>query len=108
MLSQKKIKPKLLIVGAGIVGVTIAREAAKNNLFSEITLIEKEKQAGFHASTRNSGVIHSGFYYSADSNKARFCSSGNKLLREYCIEKNLEFSDQEKLSYLKIMMKMKF
>ena len=88
MLSRNNIKPKLLIVGAGIVGVTIAREASISNLFGEITLIEKEKLAGFHASTRNSGVIHSGFYYSADSNKARFCSNGNKLLREYCIEKN--------------------
>ena len=97
MLTQKQIKPKLLIIGAGIVGVTTAREAAKNNLFSEITLIEKEKQAGFHASTRNSGVIHSGFYYSADSNKARFCSKGNKLLRRYCIEKNLEFSSSGKV-----------
>tara|TARA_A100001011_G_scaffold400789_1_gene518863 strand:- start:11268 stop:12485 length:1218 start_codon:yes stop_codon:yes gene_type:complete len=97
MLNQNNIKPKLVIVGAGIVGVTIAREASITNLFSDITLIEKEKRAGFHASTRNSGVIHSGFYYSADSNKARFCSNGNKLLRDYCIEKNLEFSPSGKV-----------
>ncbi len=42
MLSQKNIKPKLVIVGAGIVGVSIAREASISKLFSSITLIEKE------------------------------------------------------------------
>ena len=79
---------KLVIAGGGIIGITIAREAALSGNFSSIQVIEKENKLGIHASTRNSGVIHAGFYYSSDSMKAKFCSKGNKLLREYS-EKNL-------------------
>ncbi len=82
-------KTNLVIIGGGIIGITIAREAAHNKLFSNITVIEKETNLGIHASTRNSGVIHAGFYYSPDSFKAKFCVEGNKLMREYCIKKNL-------------------
>ena len=71
------MKPNLVVIGAGIVGITIAREAKKSNLFRQIIIIDKENKAGFHSSTRNSGVIHSGFYYSPDSYKAQFCSEGN-------------------------------
>ena len=78
---------KLVISGGGIIGITIAREAALSGNFSSIQLIEKENKLGIHASTRNSGVIHAGFYYSSDSMKAKFCSEGNRLMREYS-EKN--------------------
>ena len=83
-------KIKLVIIGGGIVGTTIALEAANSERFKEIILIEKEKELGFHSSTRNSGVIHSGFYYSPESNKAMFCSEGNKLLRKYCLRKKIK------------------
>ena len=83
-------KPVLLIIGAGIVGLTIAREADKRNIFGKIIIIDKEKTAGYHATTRNSGVIHSGFYYTPESNKAKFCAEGNKLMREYCIKKSIQ------------------
>ncbi len=76
-------KNKLVIAGGGIIGITIAREAALSGNFSSIQLLEKENKLGIHASTRNSGVIHAGFYYSSDSFKAKFCSEGNRLLREY-------------------------
>ena len=85
-------KPNLIIVGAGIVGITIAREAALSKLFGEIIIIEKERQAGYHASSRNSGVLHSGFYYSPDSKKANFCSEGNKLMRDYILTNSLSFN----------------
>tara|TARA_A100001388_G_scaffold257391_1_gene223167 strand:+ start:1523 stop:2728 length:1206 start_codon:yes stop_codon:yes gene_type:complete len=80
----------LLIVGGGIVGMTLAREAALRNDFSKITLIEKEEQLGFHASSRNSGVIHAGFYYAPNSKKALFCSEANTLLRDYCLTNKVE------------------
>lgn len=73
-----------LVIGGGIIGINVATEL--RNLFpdTKITLIEKEKECGAHASTRNSGVLHAGFYYSPDSLKAKFTRIGNKLLTEYC------------------------
>ena len=84
------MKKSLLIIGGGIMGMSIAREASFSNLFSEITIIEKEKKLGLHASSRNSGVIHAGFYYSPNSKKALFCSEANSLLRNFCLEKGVE------------------
>ncbi len=54
-----------------------------------MTLIEKETAYGQHASGRNSGVVHAGFYYSGDSLKARFTREGNRQLTEYCEERGL-------------------
>ena len=54
-----------------------------------MTLIEKEADCGEHASGRNSGVLHAGFYYTADSLKARLTRDGNRQLTEYCAERNL-------------------
>ena len=83
---------KLVIIGGGIVGTAIAREAALKKIFSDIVIIEKEKTLGSHASSRNSGVIHSGFYYSPESFKAKFCVEGNKLMREYCLDKKINLN----------------
>lgn len=73
-----------LVIGSGIIGVNVATEL--KNLFPDtrVILIEKEKECGAHASTRNSGVLHGGFYYSSDSLKAKFTRNGNRLLTEYC------------------------
>ena len=79
----------LIICGGGIIGVTIAREAALSKKFSEIRVLEKDNKLGSHSSTRNSGVIHAGFYYSPESKKAKYCSFGNKLMREYCLKNKI-------------------
>ena len=92
-----QFKKKLLIIGGGIVGITIAREAALKKCFEEIILIEKEDHLGFHASSRNSGVIHAGFYYTPNSQKALFCSQANKLLRDYCLLNNVELKKTGKV-----------
>src|SRR5437867_2809734 len=73
-----------LVVGGGIVGLSIAREIKRRFPQARVVLLEKEKECGLHASGRNSGVIHAGFYYSADSLKARFTREGNRLLSQYC------------------------
>jgi L-2-hydroxyglutarate oxidase LhgO len=73
-----------LIVGAGVIGLSLARELAKRFPGAAIRIIEKEREVAFHASGRNSGVLHAGFYYSADSLKARFTRDGNRALTEYC------------------------
>ncbi|HHT9151766.1 MAG TPA: L-2-hydroxyglutarate oxidase, partial [Candidatus Wujingus californicus] len=79
----------IVIVGAGIIGLSIARELNNRHADLNITVIEKETTLGCHASGRNSGVLHAGFYYTPDSLKAKFTKEGNKLLTDYCLKHNL-------------------
>lgn len=76
----------IVIIGAGIIGVSLSIEIAKTDASLSILVLEKEIAPGIHASGRNSGVIHAGFYYSPDSLKARFCRDGNTKLRLACAE----------------------
>lgn len=78
-----------LIVGAGIIGLSIGRELVRRFPGSRLVILEKENEIAFHASGRNSGVLHAGFYYSADSLKARFTLTGNRALTDYCLENGL-------------------
>ncbi len=86
-----------LIIGGGIIGLCIARELKKRNPGASCAVIEKEADFGLHASGRNSGVLHAGFYYTADSLKARFSKVGNQLLKEYCKEKKIPINSCGKL-----------
>lgn len=87
----------ILIIGAGIIGITIALEIKKRFPEQSVMILEKESIAGFHASGRNSGVLHAGFYYTADSLKARFCRDGNRAMKEYCIDNKLKINQNGKL-----------
>jgi L-2-hydroxyglutarate oxidase LhgO len=78
-----------LIVGGGIVGLSLARELVRRYPGAAIVILEKESEVAFHASGRNSGVLHAGFYYTADSLKARFTRAGNQALTAYCLENGL-------------------
>jgi L-2-hydroxyglutarate oxidase LhgO len=78
-----------LVVGGGVVGISIARELKRRFGDARIALVEKEPECGLHASGRNSGVIHAGFYYTADSLKAKFTRDGNQMLSQYCREKQI-------------------
>jgi (S)-2-hydroxyglutarate dehydrogenase len=82
------IAADILVVGGGIVGLTIARELVARGR-GGIAILEKEPELGRHASGRNSGVLHAGIYYAPDSLKARSCLAGNLLMRAYCEEKGL-------------------
>ena len=75
-------KCDLLILGAGVIGISIGIAYLKANSGKKVVIADKENQAGKHASGRNSGVLHAGFYYSPESLKARFCREGNSQLRE--------------------------
>ncbi len=86
-----------LIIGGGIVGLTIARELLVRHPAASITLLEKEMAVAMHGSGRNSGVLHSGFYYTADSLKAKFCRLGNAAMRIYCEEHHLKTNPCQKL-----------
>lgn len=86
----------ILIIGAGIIGLTLARELVKAG-HGDILVIEKEPEPGKHASGRNSGVLHAGIYYSPDSLKAKSCLNGNRLMKEYCREKGLPLRESGKV-----------
>ena len=89
ILQKKSITTDYLIIGSGIMGLALAREIRQLEPSSSVCVIEKEEIPAFHASGRNSGVLHAGFYYTNDSLKARFTRDGNRLWRNYCLEKNL-------------------
>ena len=74
----------VLIVGGGVVGLTLALGLRRAYPAAAICVLEKEGRCGEHASGRNSGVLHAGFYYGEGSLKARLTQRGNQLLRAWC------------------------
>ena len=78
-----------VIIGAGISGLTIARELRIREKNSRVLILEKENVIGLHGSGRNSGVLHSGIYYPEQSIKAEICAFGSRLMRAYCEENGL-------------------
>jgi L-2-hydroxyglutarate oxidase LhgO len=71
-----------VVVGAGVVGLAVARALAMSG--REVVILEAEDAIGTHTSSRNSEVIHAGIYYPKGSLKARACVEGRRLLYEYC------------------------
>lgn len=96
MTGGLKHKADFLICGAGILGLAMARELARRG-HENIVVLEKEESLGKHASGRNSGVLHAGIYYTPDSLKARFCLSGNRMMKDYCREKGLPLDETGKV-----------
>jgi len=82
-----------LIIGAGIIGLTIAYEIKQKHPQARITIIEKESEPGIHSSGRNSGVLHAGFYYTANSLKAKFTRDGNHMMKNYVKKNNLDINE---------------
>src|SRR3954447_21465294 len=74
----------LAVVGAGIVGLAVARELLERRPGLSVRVLEKEREVGSHQTGHNSGVIHAGIYYAPGSLKARLCVEGSRLLYEYC------------------------
>ena len=71
----------VVIIGGGIIGLATAKSLKKLDPKLSIGVFEKEPNLGAFASGKNSGVIHSGFYYTPDSLKAKFCKTGNEGLK---------------------------
>ncbi|OGQ35920.1 MAG: FAD-dependent oxidoreductase [Deltaproteobacteria bacterium RIFCSPHIGHO2_12_FULL_43_9] len=86
-----------IIIGGGIIGLFIARELKNRFPSQKIAILEKEKDVSLHASGRNSGVLHAGFYYTADSFKAQFTRDGNMFFRNFCKENKLSINHCGKL-----------
>jgi len=86
-----------LIIGAGIIGLNIAKNLKERFPDAQILVMEKEKEVAMHSSGRNSGVLHAGFYYGADSLKAKFTKEGNLALKEFCKQRNLKINECQKV-----------
>ncbi|MEP4892381.1 MAG: NAD(P)/FAD-dependent oxidoreductase [Aliiglaciecola sp.] len=76
-----------IVIGAGVVGLAVAREMALKGI--ETIVVESQSQIGTGISSRNSEVIHAGIYYPPNSLKGKLCVQGNKLLYEYCQQRNI-------------------
>lgn len=74
----------LVVVGAGIVGLAVAREWTLRRPDDSVAVLEREAAPAQHQTGHNSGVIHGGIYYQPGSLKARLCVEGARLMYEYC------------------------
>jgi (S)-2-hydroxyglutarate dehydrogenase len=74
----------IVVIGGGIVGLSVAMEATHRFPQLKLTVLEKEQRVGQHQTGHNSGVIHSGVYYKPGSIKARTCVEGAAAMVEFC------------------------
>ena len=86
----------VLVIGAGVVGLAVARELAE--ALYTTGLLEKNSRYGLETSSRNSEVIHSGIHYPPGSLKARMCVEGNRLIYEICEKYNLIYKKTGKIT----------
>ncbi len=90
-------KYDFIIIGSGIMGLTIAHAIKERNRSKSVLIIDKESGQAQHASGRNSGVLHAGFYYTADSLKAKFTVDGSRAMKAYVKSKGLAINECGKL-----------
>ena len=95
MLQPSTMTTDVVVIGAGVVGLAVARALALRS--REVIVLERHRAAGQETSSRNSGVIHSGIYYPPGSHKARLCTQGRDLLYAYCLEKGIAHQQCGKL-----------
>jgi L-2-hydroxyglutarate oxidase LhgO len=86
-----------VVIGGGVVGLALADAWLARNPVDSVVVYDKENQLAAHASGRNSGVLHAGFYYAPDSLKARLTRDGNRMLKEFCIERGLPLRETGKV-----------
>ena len=83
------------VVGAGLIGLAVARQLAQSNV--AVLVFEKEATVAQHQSGHNSGVVHAGIYYQPGSAKATLCRRGVELLSAYCADRRLPWDARGKL-----------
>jgi (S)-2-hydroxyglutarate dehydrogenase len=88
-MSPADTSADLVVVGAGILGLAVAREALLRYDGLRVLVLEKEDRVAAHQTGHNSGVIHSGIYYAPGSLKARLCVEGSRALYAYCEERGI-------------------
>lgn len=87
----------IAIIGGGIVGLATAHEITLRYPGTPVVLLEKESALASHQTGHNSGVIHSGVYYKPGSAKARTCTRGGALLRQFCDENGVRYDECGKI-----------
>ncbi|MFI5718319.1 L-2-hydroxyglutarate oxidase [Nocardia sp. NPDC051750] len=87
----------VVVVGAGIVGLAVAREIGRRHPGDRVVVLEKEDRVAVHQTGHNSGVVHAGIYYQPGSLKAVLCARGRGMLRDYCAERGLPYEECGKL-----------
>ena len=85
------------VVGAGIIGLAVARRLTELEPDATVTVLEKEDAPAMHQTGRNSGVVHAGIYYTPGSLKAQLCRRGVELLRPYCEDRGIPLETCGKL-----------
>jgi (S)-2-hydroxyglutarate dehydrogenase len=90
-------EPDIVVVGAGIIGLAVARELLNRDPDRTVSVLERERDIGFHQTAHNSGVVHAGIYYAPGSLKARLCTQGAPELLAYCGERGLPVRQDGKL-----------
>ena len=85
------------IIGSGVVGLTLAYEITNHNPTYEINIFEKEDNSIRHGTGRNSGVIHSGIYYTPNSHRSKLCIEGSRLMKKFIQDHNLYLNPCGKL-----------
>jgi L-2-hydroxyglutarate oxidase len=83
------VRYNVVVIGGGIVGLSVALEITKRFPRLRLLLVEKEERVARHQSGRNSGVIHSGVYYKPGSLKARLCVAGAAMMIAFCREHDI-------------------
>ena len=81
----------IVIVGAGIIGLTTAFRLLEQRPELSIVIVEKEPEIARHQTGHNSGVIHAGLYYAPGSLKARMCLDGRARLMQFCDEQSIAY-----------------
>ena len=84
-------KYDVVVIGGGIIGLATSMKLTRDFPNLKVAVLEKEKEVAQHQTGHNSGVIHAGIYYAPGSQKANFCSTGGKLLRDFCDEKGIAY-----------------
>ena len=79
------------IVGAGIIGLAVARELLTRRPGLRLAVLDKQDEVGFHQTGHNSGVVHAGIYYTPGSLKAKLCVEGAAKLYDFCDEHGVAY-----------------
>jgi L-2-hydroxyglutarate oxidase LhgO len=91
------VRTDFCVVGAGIIGLAVARELLLRQPGASVTVLEKEAQLAQHQTSHNSGVVHAGMYYAPESVKGQLVRRGVALLREFCQEHGIAIDDCGKI-----------
>ena len=91
----------IVIIGGGILGLTVANEILERDKKVRLAIFEKEEHLAKHQTGRNSGVIHSGIYYDPESIKSEYCIKGGARLKKYCKQNQMPLKKNWQNGYCK-------